>query len=291
MHIPGAVARTFGLSIQAVGMGVATLAILVNRRAFHVRAAVVGSMAGIVGFLVGLYGFGDSGLVFWPSEVPVAWVKATFSIVLATTSVMMVRQLRTSEPMPVPLDWNRRLDACLIAVAGAGGLLASMTGTGANIVIFLFLVLVADVNPKVALPTVVIVMAMISVAGTALLGIVDGHLFVGVVGDRVVSVGGFVTDLPADRNDLLALWLAAVPVVVWGAPLGSWVASKVRESHLVGFVALLAGAEVVTTFVLVRELRTDPALLSYLVVGLAVLPTGLIFLRHRRHRVFQPVAA
>jgi uncharacterized protein len=288
LQVPGPVARSFGLSIQAVGMGVAALAIVLNGRVIHVRAAVIGSLAGIVGFLIGLYGFSHSGEVFWPSEVPVEWVKATFSIVLATTSVMMIRQLRPSGPIDDPLEWNRRLDVCLVLVAAAGGALASMTGTGANIVIFLFLVLLADVNPKVALPTVVVVMAMISLAGTVIIGIVHGNLFVEVVGDRVVSVGGLATDLPADRNDLLALWLAAVPVVVWGAPLGSWVAAKVRESQLVGFVALLAATEVVTTFILVRELRTDPALLTYLVAGLLILPSGLILLRRARHRVFRP---
>ena len=201
---------------------------------------------------------------------------------------MMIRQLRNPEPVPLPLVWNWRLDVCLVVVAAAGGALASMTGTGANIVIFLFLVLLADVNAKIALPTVVIVMAMISLAGTAIIGVAHGNLFVEVVGDRVVAVGGLATDLPADRNDLLALWLAAVPVVVWGAPLGSWVAAKVRESQLVGFVAFLAAAEVITTFVLVRELRTDPALLAYLVAGLLILPSGLILLRQHRHRVFQP---
>ena len=102
----------------------------------------------------------------------------------------------------------------------------------------------------------------------------------------MVEVGGSATDLPADRNDLFGLWLAAVPVVVWGAPLGSWVASKVREAQLIGFVALLAAVEVVTTCILVTELRNDFALLAYLVVGLAVLPWGLIWLRKNRQRVF-----
>ncbi len=286
LHVPAPVARSFGLSIQAIGMGVAALAILLNRRAIHVRATVLGSVAAIGGFLVALHGFGESDVVFWPSEVPSEWVKATFSIVLATTSVMMVRQLRGTGLYDEPLAWNRRLDVGLVVVAATGGALSSMTGTGANIFIFLFLVLLADVHAKVALPSVVIVMGAVSLVGIAVLGLGDGQLFVDVSGDRVTEVGGSPTDLPADRNDLLGLWLAAVPVVVWGAPLGSWVASKVREAQLIGFVALLAAVEVVTTCILVTELRDNFALLAYLVVGLAVLPWGLIWLRKNRQRVF-----
>lgn len=287
LHIPGAVARSFGLSIQAVGMGVATLAILLHRRPIHLRATILGSLAAIAGFLVALFVFGDRSVVFWPSEVPTAWVKATFSIVLATTSLMMVRRLRPGGSSSTPLPWGRRLDAGLVVVAAAGGGLASMTGTGANILVFLFLVLLADVNPKVALPSVVIVMAAVSVVGVAVLGVADGQLFVEVVDDRVVAVGGVDTDLRADRNDLLGLFLAAVPVVVWGAPLGSWVAARVRESQLVAFVALLAAVEVVTTCVLVRELREEPALLAYLVIGLVTVPMALISLQHRRYRIFR----
>ena len=79
-----------------------------------------------------------------------------------------------------------------------------------------------------------------------------------------------------------------MPVVVWGAPLGSLAASLVREHHLVRFVAALAAIEVATTFILVPELRTEPALIAYLVVGLAIVPMSFILLRRHRHQVFSP---
>lgn len=287
LHVPSAVARTFGLSIQAVGMTVAAGAILLSRRPIHIRATVVGSAAGIVGFLGGMFLLAESGTVFWPSAVATPWVKATFSIVLATTSVMMVRHLRQSEVDHPPTPWMPRHDLGLIVAALGGGVLASMTGTGANIVVFLFLVLLADVNPKSALPSVVIIMAAVSVVGFALLGLVDGQLSVSLVGNRVVEVGSTPVDLPSDRADLFGLWFAAVPVVVWGAPLGSWVASHVREAQLVAFVALLAGVEVLTTIVLVEELRSDGPLIAYLVGGLGLAPLLLIWLRANRERLFR----
>jgi len=288
LHISGPVARTFGLAIQAVGMTMAVISVLLYRRSIHVRAAVLTSVAAIIGFLASTAAFGNHGYVFWPSSIGTPWVKATFSIVLATTSFLMVRHARHGDHHIEPLAWTNRLDLGVVLVGLAGGLLSSLTGTGANILIFLFLVVLADVNPKVALPTAIIVMTSVSIVGFVLFGLFDGQLDVGVVGEQVVSVGSHVTSLDAHRFDLLGLWMAAVPVVVWGAPLGSLVASKVKEVHLVRAVAVLAATEVITTFILVTELRTDRALVAYMIAGLLVLPTAFVVLRVNRRAVFSP---
>lgn len=295
LGVPAPVARTFGLSIQAVGMTMATIAILVARRPFHRRAAVVGSVAAVAGFLAAVATLGRPDEAFWPSTVPTPWVKATFSIVLATTSVLMLRQLRQHRgvdhdaELAVDPDrhvglgrWTARTDIALIVVAAAGGALSSMTGTGANIVVFLLLVVAIGVLPKTALPTAIMVMTAVSLVGFVVFVGFDGQFDLTLIDDRVVAVAGTPVDLPSSGGDLLGLWLAAVPVVVWGAPLGSLAASVVAEHHLVRFVALLAGIEVVTTFVLVPELRTDPALLAYLVIGLLILPLTFVVVARSR---------
>ncbi len=286
LEVPGPVARTFGLSIQAVGMTMASVAILLSGRPFHRRAAVVGSIAAVAGFLVAVALLGQPDQLFWPSTISTPWVKATFSIVLATTSIIMIAHLRHGDAAHRELAWNRKLDLGLVLVAAAGGLLASLTGTGANILVFLFLVALADVLPKTALPTAIMIMTAVSVVGLVVFGLFDGQLAVETVGDRVVSVGGEPADLDAGRADLLGLWLAAVPVVVWGAPLGSLAASLIREEHLVKFVAGLAAFEVLTTFLLVPELRSDRGLIIYLVIGLLVVPVGLLAARRNRRSIF-----
>lgn len=291
LDVPPPVARTFGLSIQSVGMTMAAVSIVLARRTVHWRAVVIGSIVAGASFLVGVFALGDAEAVFWPSVVPGAWVKATFSIVLATTSILMVRHLAHGEVLHPPLGWSRRLDLVVVVVAAGGGLLSSMTGTGANILLFLALVVLADVRPSVALPSAIMVMASVSVVGFVLLGLVDGQLDVAVAGGQVVSVGDRAVALAANEADLLGLWLAATPVVVWGAPLGSLAASLVRERHLVRFVAVLAFVEVVTTFLLVTELRQDPALIAYLVGGLALVPALFIALRYCRHRLLAPSGA
>ena len=74
-------------------------------------------------------------------------------------------------------------------------------------------------------------------AGFVLFGLIDGQLAVdlGPSGD-VVAIGGETLEeplpLPASRYDLYGLWLAAAPVVGFGAPLGSWAASKVTDRTL-----------------------------------------------------------
>ncbi|MEL6982503.1 MAG: TSUP family transporter [Actinomycetota bacterium] len=289
LGVPTPVARTFGLTIQAVGMSMAVVAIVRAGRPFHRRAAAVGSLAAIVGLLVAAVALGRPDEPFWPSIVPTPWVKATFSIVLATTSLLMLRQLRLHRgvdheaELAVDPDrnqgehrWTGRTDLALVVVAGAGGVLSSLTGTGANILVFLLLVVVAGVLPKTALPTAIMVMAAVSVVGFVVHVGLDGQFDLTRSGDRVTAVAGLPVDLPTSGGDLFGLWLAAVPVVVWGAPLGSLAASLVREHHLVRFVALLAAVEVVTTFVLVPELWTEPALLTYLLVGLVALPVAFV---------------
>lgn len=284
LHVPASVARTFGLSIQAVGMSMAAVSIVLCRRLIVVRAVVIGTAASIVGLLGGLVLVGDSTVPYWPSTVPTPWVKVVFSIVLATTSILMLRHLRSddhraeSDPGgPVVPTWNSGFDVLILLFGLAGGLLSSMAGTGANIVVFLLLVVVAGVRPSVALPSAVLVMAATSIVGLVVLGLVDGQLSPSAEAAPPTAVG-------ADPADLFGLWMAAVPVVIWGAPLGALAASVVTESLLVKFVAALASFEVATTVLLVPEIRTEWRLGLTLVVGLVAVPAVVIALAGRRDR-------
>lgn len=286
LGVPGPIARTFGLSIQAVGMSMAAIAIFLSRRPVHVRALVVATPAAVAGFLGALFLLSDRDDVFWAPTIGSAWVKATFSVVFATTSILMIRRLRSDED-PVPeLAWSPRLGFVTAILALAGGALSSLTGTGANIAVFLGLVVVAGVAPKTALPTALIVMAAVSIVGVVVLGVIDGQLDVVTAAGRVIEVGGQPTDLDAGSADLLGLWLSALPVVVWGAPLGSLAAALIEERVLVRFIALLAAIEVMTTFLLVPELRTEWSLIAYLVGGLLVLPAMFVYFDRRRLELF-----
>ena len=106
LDVPGAVARTFGLSIQAVGMTMAVAAIVLYRRPIERTALAVAVPTAIAGFGVGLMAFANTSTAFWPATFAAGWVKATFSIVLATTSILMMRRLRRHETSADQVPWQ-----------------------------------------------------------------------------------------------------------------------------------------------------------------------------------------
>ena len=192
--------------------------------------------------------------------------------------------------------WNQRAQGGVCAAAAVGGVLSAFTGTGVNVLLFLFVVTLCGTRTSIAVPTSILSMSAVSIVGFVALGLMDGQLFVGLdaIGN-VSSVGGVAVDsLDPARYDLFALWLAAVPVVVWGAPIGAAVIARVREQHLVAFVGVLAAVEVVSTLILVQEIRQSPALFIVTGLGLICIPKLVSWLERSKHRLLgiemEPVA-
>jgi hypothetical protein len=68
----------------------------------------------------------------------------------------------------------------------------------------------------------------------------------------LLSVFGFGWHLFSGNIEpqVVNYWLSAVPVVIFGAPLGAWVCSKLKRDQLLGFLLSLIALEVVSTFIL-----------------------------------------
>ncbi|MEQ8716290.1 MAG: TSUP family transporter [Acidimicrobiales bacterium] len=306
LEVPAEVARSFSLSIQTVGMGAAALAIVVTRRAVEWRAVAVGIPVAATAFVATLVLAGDAGQPFWPSRLPGPYVKVTFTLVLAAMAwlVFLAQRVPVRKVDAGFTARNARLDAALVLAAVAGGVASALVGSGADVVVYLMVVLILGVDARVGVPTSVLVMASVSAVGFVVLGLLDGQLATTVVGDAVTELGGaevalvdgaavFASPdapgslpLPADRFDLFGMWIAAAPVVAWGAPLGSWAAARVTRTQLVRFVLVLAVAEIVSTAIFLDELHSDPALVAYGVVGLAVAATGLTWVAGHRNKLF-----
>jgi len=289
LEVPSSVARSFSLSIQAIGMGTAALVIIVSRRAVAWRAVAIGAPVAVVTFIAALLLAGDSGEVFWPSRLPGAYVKVTFTLVLAGMAwlVFLGSRVAVRKVDFVLPAGNSRVTAGIVVGAALGGLTSALVGSGADVFIYLFVVVLFGIDPRVGVPTSVIVMAVVSVTGFVLLGVVDGQLSTSVVDGVVVSVGGVAVDALAVRQaDMFGMWLAALPVVAWGAPLGSWAASKLRSRQLVVLVIALGVLEVLSTVIFVDELRSDVGLAIYAAVGLAVVVGGLSWLARHRQQLF-----
>lgn len=286
LDISAPVARSFSLAIQAVGLGAAAVTILLARRPIEGRGVVIGLSAAAVGFVAAQLLAGDGETPFWSPTIPAAYVKVTFTLLLAAMSYVVLLSLRSqqrgTERVPV---WNLRV-FCGLCIAGLiGGVVSSMIGTGANLLVFFFLVVLCGLHPRVGVPTAVVTMAGVSMLGLAMLGVADGQLDIGLAATgEVVSVGGATVDpLPGRQFDLFGLWLASIPVVVWGAPLGTWFASVLREDRLVAFVGVMAAVEVVTTVIFLDQLHEDRGLIAYGVFGLVLSIGGVRLLARHRH--------
>ena len=271
LTIPASVARSFSLVIQATGMVMASGSILLSGRKIDWKAYELGVAGGIVGFYVGLFALGDPSTPFWDSRLDSAYVKVSFTLIIFAVALIVRISARQTAKHEVVPNWGPRPTVVMLAFALVGGLFSSLAGSGTDVMLFVFIVLVAGVTPKVAIPTSIVAMATVSTLGLAILGLLHGQLNIGLSEGNVVSVA----DVPfgpeaASRFDLFGIWLAAAPIVVWGAPLGAWLAARVSERIVIAFVGAMALLEVLTTAIFLDQLRTDFVLLGYALVGLVV---------------------
>jgi uncharacterized membrane protein YfcA len=151
-------------------------------------------------------------------------VKILFSIVYASFGLLLLVRLRSIVANEGPSQTYFTMDPAIAFLVGVlGGLLASVIGVGADILLYGTLVLLYHTDIKVAIPTSVILMAFTSVVGAGC--------------SLVVAVC-----LPAGRDsiiDVFPYWLAAAPVVAVGGPLGSLVSRLVPRRIILGAVAFL----------------------------------------------------
>jgi len=312
LDIDASVARTFSLCIQSIGMTAASASIIINRRVVAWRAVAISAPVAVSAFVISAIVLGDPDTPFWPSRLPGAYVKVSFTLLVAAMALVVWSGYRVQILERVQaLDLSGpRVVAALVLAAIAGGMASALTGSGADVISYLAVVVVIGLSPRVGVPTTVIVMTTVSLAGLVLYGVVDGQLNVSVVDDAVVAIGGrpvemvdgaaqFVSvssiagggaaavGLDALRFDLFGLWLAAVPVVAFGAPLGAWATSRVTDRQLVRFVVVLAVVETVSTVIFLDGLisEPDPALISFALIGGASTVTILWLIRKYRRQI------
>lgn len=205
-----ALGRDFAFAVQAVGMTSASIYILAQRKPIERRFlgwAIAGSTLGT-----------PLGLVFLAPWVPEVWVKMLFAVVWASFGVMHL--VRTDEICSAEGVRHRgprfdRIGGLTVGLLG-GACVASITGVGIDMMLYVALVLLARADLKIAIPTSVILMAFTSLVGIAV------KLTLGTV-------------QPGTWEN----WLAAAPVVAIGAPLGAMVVSKIGRRPTLLIVSVL----------------------------------------------------
>ena len=240
LHIPPADARLFSFAIQTVGMGAASLSILYQKILIERRVLAWAGSGGVLGMVLSTYL-----LVPW---VPSEMVRVFFTAMVTSLALVLVFHGRgtsvfRTDSMRV---FGPREKVILLSAGALGGTLSALIGCGENIVVFMVMVMLFRVNEKVVTPTTVLLMWMVTAAAFLL------HLFV-------------LRDVPPR---VISYWLAAVPVVVVGAPLGAFLCARIERPTIVHVLVGLIAVEFLSTLLLV-DMKHG--------VGLVGLTTLLLF--------------
>jgi uncharacterized membrane protein YfcA len=241
LHIPAHEACLFSFAIQSVGMGAASLSILYLRIPIERRVLLWAGLGGISGLLLSTY-------FIEPYIAPVQ-VRVAFTVMVSSLGVALVllnRAKSVKRHMRCPI-WGPRERALLVAAGFLGGLMSGLAGCGENIVVFMLMVLLFRVSEKIATPTTVILMTIVTLVGFGLHALVIRDF------DPVVT----------------GYWLAAVPIVAVGAPLGAIICSRMSRRAIVMVLLCLITAECVSTILIVpmSHLVQVTAALSLLLFG------------------------
>ena len=250
LQIPSNEARTFGLMIQAVGMSIATLVIIMRRIKILPSVIFWVSLGGFLGMV--------AGSLFVP--IPPPYPKILFTFVTAAFGFALILSrwvLQWNPRNNFEIEqWPYRLLFTTIGVVG--GIFAANTGSGIDTLTFIVLTLAFGLNEKVSTPTTVIIMGLNSVVGFSVHGI-----------------------LMQDIGIVWEYWLVCVPIVVLGAPLGAYVASYVSRDVIIYLLLGLITLEFVTTIVLIPFTTAMLTFTWITIVVCVVWFTTMLIYRHR----------
>jgi len=247
-------AKVFSLAIQSVGMSAASLIILALKIKVEWRVILWASSGGFFGMLIG------AGLL--SPLLPAAFVKMLFTVMVVSFAMTLFLLNRGLSLRNKNLQkCNRQEILCLLATGFLGGIMSGLVGNGIDVITFSVMVLLFRINEKIATPTSVILMAINAIFGFFL------HYF---------YFGGF-------NETVHAYWLAAIPVVVLGAPLGAILCYYMSRVFIVNFLIFLIIIEFVSSLLLI-PLTVNILLLS----GLLLIIFSIIYLWMYRSNHYLP---
>ena len=249
-----AMARDFGLAIQSVGMTSALLFIVmrgipVNRRLLAWSCA--GAVAGLA-----------LGTFLLAGRVPAEWVKLLFATLWITFGSWLVTGTATETAGPPGSTGGP--DAALTGLAAGivGGAVASLIGVGVEMLVYATLVLRFGWGPRAAVPTAVCATALASPVGLLL---------------RAATAG---ID-PA----VFAEWVATAPIVIFGAPAGAYLSTRMPRTVLLRVIGALVLVQFGAT---VAQVRPTPAQWAGVVAMAALSAAGLWLLAQKESVTSEP---
>ncbi len=228
-------AKVFSLAIQSVGMTSASLLIILLRIPVDWRVIRWATLGGIIGISVG-------SIVLAPMVSP-AITKMLFTAIVTSFAITLIALNRGYQLRHKKLPILGFFECTLLLVFGfIGGIVSGLIGNGIDIITFSLMVLLFRISEKVATPTSVLLMAINAVVGFLL------YLFV---------LDGFTMQVQA-------YWLAAVPVVVVGAPIGALLCSQLSRQTIAKILISLIAVELCSSLLII-ELNKTTTTISLLV--------------------------
>jgi uncharacterized membrane protein YfcA len=214
LNIPPAVARNFAFAIQSIGMTGASLLILGLRIKVEWNYIRFVTLGGIVGLVFGTYKIA-------PLISPVMAKLFFVSLWLSFGIILWLENRRSNRQVfDEIMNLSRADKVRLVAFGFVGGIISSLFGTGINIFTYCLMTIYYRVSEKVATPSSVIIMTIEVILGFFL------HA-------RVLK------DFQPLAFDM---WIACVPFVIFFAPLGAFVISKLprrRIAQLLYFILIV----------------------------------------------------
>ncbi len=208
LHIPPKDAKIFSLAIQSIGMTAASLVIIFMKIKLEWRVIRWASLGGLPGIIIG---------TVWLAELlPPAIIRMTFTVMVSSFAVALFilnHGFRLcNQALPV-CCWKEK--SILFFTGFIGGLISGLVGNGIDIITFSVIVMLFRISEKIATPTSVLLMAINAIIGFSI------HLF---------FIGDFSPEIQAN-------WLAAIPIVVLGAPTGAIFCSFL-DRHLIAWILI-----------------------------------------------------
>ncbi|HAC63031.1 MAG TPA: permease [Cyanothece sp. UBA12306] len=214
-------AKVFSLAIQSVGMSAASVAIWLTKIRVEWRTIIWATIGGAFGIGIGLAFFSS----FFPPEL----IKMSFTMMIASLPFSLIISGKKRQYHLQVESWSFRERFIFFLTGLLGGIMSSLVGNGIDILTFSVMVLLFRISEKVATPTTVILMAINALIGFAL---------------QVFVFKDFT-------EPVYSYWLAAIPVVVIGAPFGSMVCSLLPRQTIVNILIALILIELFTSLLII----------------------------------------
>lgn len=198
LKIQPSVARNFAFAIQSIGMTSASLLILGMRVKVEWNYIKFVTLGGIVGLIFGTY-------YVVPLISPIMAKLFFVSLWLSFGLVLWYENLKPERKVFESIQNFGTNDQMRLILFGlVGGIISSIFGTGINIFTYCLMTIYYKISEKVATPSSVIIMTIETILGFFL------HAAV----------------LQDFSEESFKLWLSCIPVVIFFAPLGAFVITK-----------------------------------------------------------------